>query len=297
MTQQASTSSWPMCWTDPGIVKPIQKPCSRMNGRKKCLRARGELQGFLVDLCINPEVTFDAPGHTDPPSAEHRARRRWFKDIIGALYEYQRRHAEKVRSDLVMTEIGRMVFDTLDVCLARNLSDKRIVICEGDSGVGKTTATEAWCQAHFGEARFVSLSGVSNKTAVFRAIAKALGLASSYSRTATEMQSRVEDVLEKSQLVLVLDEAHYLLSGAERIYAVPELVNWINTACFNRRVIVALICTPQFIIRANRAEQQTSWNSDQLRRRVKRFIRLPAKPTSADLEAVARKLCPMPRNG
>ncbi len=163
-----------------------------------------------------------------------------FKDIIGALFEFTARHEAAARADFVMTEIGRKVFESLDMCLAPG---KVMVMVEGNSGIGKTTAAEAWCNLHLGEARFVSLSGISNKTSVFRTIAKALGIASSYARSATEMQQRIEDVLQKSRLVLVMDEAHFLFSAALRIYSVPELVDWLDTSLYNQGVRVGLLCT------------------------------------------------------
>jgi hypothetical protein len=70
------------------------------------------------------------------------------------------------------------------------------------------------------------------------------------------------------------------------------LVDWIDTACYNRGVRAALVCTPQLLVRLKRAEEQTAWNADQFRGRVKRFKRLPTKPTPSDLEAVAWKLLP-----
>jgi hypothetical protein len=176
----------------------------------------------------------------------------------------------------------------LDVAL---LTGKMVVV-EGNAGIGKTTAADAWVQLHLGECRRVSLSGVSNKTSVFRAISQSLGLASSYAHTATDMQARIEDVLRRSGLMLVIDEAHHLFNAAERVYTRPELVDWINTSLYNHNVPVGLIVTPQFRIRMARVERQTSWNADQLRRRVKRFCQLPAKPRTVDLENVTRKLLP-----
>ena len=263
---------------DHSIINDDSRPETCLGDRyhSRCMEKTGRLPDFIMRLCVDPNVSLDGPGVG------------WFKDIIGALYEFKERHAQKALAEYVMTGAGRQVFDTLDACL----KTRKMVLIEGDSGIGKTTAAEAWCRAHPGEARFVSLSGVTHKTSVFRAIAKALGVASSYTRTATEMQARNEDVLEKSGLILVLDEAHFLFSAAERVYTRPERVDWINTALYNRGVPVAMICTPQFIIRLNRFEQQTSWNADQLRRRVKRFTRLPAKPNAKDLEAVALKHLP-----
>ena len=145
---------------------------------------------------------------------------------------------------------------------------------------------------HLGEARFVTLSGITHKTVFFRALAKALGIGGSLARSSTEMQTRIEDMLQRSRLVLILDEGHHLFSAAERVYSRPELVNWINTALYNHHVPVSLVVTPQFAIRMVRVEKQTAWNADQLRRRIKRFCTLPAKPRTQDLEAVAKKLLP-----
>src|SRR5258706_4780314 len=73
--------------------------------------------------------------------------------------------------------------------------------------------------------RSVSLSGATNKTAIFRIIAKALGLGSSYMRKANEMQARIEDTLQRSKLMLVIDEAAYLLPQSERLYSRPEMLD------------------------------------------------------------------------
>ena len=48
-------------------------------------------------------------------------------------------------------------------------------------------AVKAWCELHPGQARFVSLNGVANKTSIFREIASALGITSSYTRTAKRL--------------------------------------------------------------------------------------------------------------
>jgi DNA transposition AAA+ family ATPase len=212
----------------------------------------------------------------------------WFHDIVGALLDYQRSQQETARAEFVLTAIGRKVWDTLDFAL----SSRRMVIIEGWEGRGKSEATKAWCRTHLGEARFVDLKGVTSKTTVFRAIAKALGIASTYSRTATEMQSRIEDVVERSRLMIVFDEAHYLFNQGARIYTRPELVDWIDTALCNHDVPVGLVSTPQLIKCVKRAETQVGWNWRQFRRRVRRWVQLAEWNTDSDLEAVARKIMP-----
>jgi hypothetical protein len=269
-----------------------------------CQHEPEALASFLTDLCVNPRLAFRKCGDIEKERGNYQQRLEnefpdqrlqiefaqlpWFQDIIGALIEYQRRQEEAARADFVLTAIGRKVWETLDFALKA----RRMVLVEGWEGRGKSEAVRAWCRMHRGEARYVDLTGVTSKTTVFRSIAKALGIASSYSRTATEMQARVEDVLQRSRLVLVFDEAHFLFNQSPRIYTRPELVDWIDTALCNHDVPVALVTTPQFINCVKRAELQVSWNWRQFRRRVKRWVKLPEWNTDADLEAAARKIMP-----
>ena len=92
--------------------------------------------------------------------------------MIGALYEFQRRYPGTGARWLVLTEIGRKVWETLDFANTA----RRMVLVDGLEGRGKTEAARAWCRLHMGEARFVSLKGITGKTNVFRAISKALGI-------------------------------------------------------------------------------------------------------------------------
>lgn len=188
----------------------------------------------------------------------------------------------------VFTTVAHEIFETLDHALAI----RKMVVIEGDSGCGKTTAAEAWCAQHQGEARFVSLSGITQKTGFFQKLASAAGLAASQ-RKAIEMQRRVEEFFRRTRLMLVIDEAHYLFPEHHQRSRTPELVNWVNTALVNQRVPVALICTDQFAQRKARTKQCTGWTSEQLEHRVKRYKKLSSVPTKGDLEAVAARLLRM----
>lgn len=259
---------------------------------------------FLTDICVNPRRLFVRSTEREQVRKQYEQRLEnefpdqrltadfaelfWFQDIVGALLEYQQREESAVRADFVLTAIGRKVWETLDFALKSG----RMVVVEGWEGRGKSEAAKAWQRCNQGGARFVNLSGVTSKTAFFRAIAKALGIASSYSRTATEMQARIEDVLQRSKMMLVIDEAHFAFPQSQRIYSRPEIIDWIDTALCNHDVPVALITTPQFINCVKRAETQVGWNWRQFRRRVKRWVQLPQWNTEADLEAVARKVLP-----
>lgn len=234
------------------------------------------LTEFLVELCINPKVEFSNGAVTE------------FDRFIDTLRDFQDDYETKVQSDFVLTTIGREIFETLDHALAIG----KMVVVEGESGIGKTTAVEAWCAAHQGQVRFVSLSGITHKTGFFRKLASAIGLAAAKAK-AIDMQVRVEEFFRKTRLMLVIDEAHYLWPQYQRSYSSPELIDWVNTALVNHDVPVALICTDQFAKLKTRVETQTGWTSEQLEHRVKRYKKLSGTPTKEDLETVAAKLLGM----
>src|SRR5216684_1769015 len=236
------------------------------------------LTEFLVELCINPKVEF-LNEMDSVPSVDR---------VIDALRDFQDGYEAKVQSDFVLTTIGKEIFETLDHAVAIG----KMVVVEGESGIGKTTAAAAWCAAHQGRARFISLSGITHKTGFFRKLAGAIGLAAAKGK-AIDLQVRVEEFFRKTQLMLVIDEANYLWPQYQRSYSSPELIDWVNTALVNHKVPVALICTDQFAKLKTRVETQTGWTSEQLEHRVKRYKKLPSTPTKEDLEAVAARLLAM----
>src|SRR5260370_5785777 len=239
-----------------------------------------ELTDLLVEFCINPQRLVRFPDDEISVSSSPQ--------LADVLREFQDRYESRVKSDCVLRTIGKEVFETLDHALKIG----KMAVIEGESGSGKTTAVEAWWAAHQGQVRFVSLSGITHKTGFFQKLATAIGLAAS-KRKATDMQVKVEEFFRKTQLMLVIDEAHYLWPQHERSHSNPELVDWVNTALVNQKVPVALICTDQFAKLKARVEKRTGWTSEQLEHRVKRYKKLSSTPTKADLETVAAKLLAM----
>jgi hypothetical protein len=241
-----------------------------------------ELADLLVEFCINPKAVIqfsDDPPPSQPSFSLVKI------EMADALREFQDRYEANVKSDFVLTTIGKEVFETLDHALAIG----KMVVIEGESGSGKTTAAEAWCGQHQGQASFISLSGITHKTGFFRQLATAIGLSAS-KRKGSDMQVKVEEFFRKSRLMLVIDEAHYLFPQLQQRESSPVLVDWVDTALVNHNVPVALICTDQFAKLKARVERQTGWTSEQFEHRVKRYKRLPETPTKKDLEAVAAKL-------
>jgi hypothetical protein len=279
---------------------------SRADWLDHCRPSEWAMANFLLEIAINPKSEIRLPGE-DRANTEERERFKQrheelsdsdfrcagfhgFPDVVGALLDFQDARAQHVRCEFVMTEIARQVWATLDTALKR---PGRIALIEGAAGVGKTEAVNKWIEQHLGEARLISLAGVSHKTGFFRAIAKVLGLASSYTRTATEMQARVEDVLQSSRLLLVIDESQFGFSSGDRIYTQPELMNWVYSALANFNVPVALVATEQFGRKLRQAEQQVIWaGGPAFKRRLRPHVKLPAKPSASEMIAIARQKMP-----
>jgi hypothetical protein len=263
------------------------------------------IEEFLIDLCINPRLKipikgeeiesseFDVELARDEfpelkPDEFRTANLAYFQEVVAALMEYKRRYEEQVRAEFCLTAIGQEIWQQLDAAL----KSKTMIVIEGLEGRGKTEAVRAWCNCHLGVARFVSLDGTSTKTTQFRELARALGVSRGYSSKVSEMQAKVKEVLRVSHLMPVIDEAHFFFNQGPRMYARPEMLDWIDTALCNPPLSVALITTPQFLICMERAAGQVEWNYRQFRRRCKRYTRLPQKNSPEDIEAVALKLLP-----
>jgi AAA domain len=212
----------------------------------------------------------------------------YFQDVLGALFEYQRRCEKQMRENFVETSIGSVVFEAMDYALETG----RSALIEGDSGIGKTTALEAWCKIHSGQARLVKLKGITHRTGFFREVGRALGVAHGTGLSPGKVQIRVEQFLRRTKILLAIDEGQYLFPPGNRVYTPPELINWLMTACYNEGVPFVISATSEFKARRAIIERNTTWQSEQLRRRIRRFFALPSVPTKDDLRRVACKLLP-----
>src|SRR5260370_14900811 len=101
-----------------------------------------ELAHFLVELCINPKLVVQFADEESPPNRP--ASVPFHTEMADAVRELQDRYATNIKLDFVLTTIGKEVFETLDYALAI----EKMVVIEGASGSGKTTAVEAWCAQH-----------------------------------------------------------------------------------------------------------------------------------------------------
>lgn len=265
------------------------------------------LPDHLMQICVNPYVQVERT--TDGQSAGYQrdvteqlrpvdgaggreefrsAEVPYFQDLIPSLIALMEHECKRAESAHALTSVGQTIWKQLDFCRRTH----QMIVIEGREGIGKTEAVNAWCAAHEGEVRRVSLTSTTNQTEFFRELAAAVGVACSYMRKVNEMKPRATDVLRRSGLMLVIDEGHYLLPQTKRVVARPVLLDWLYSGLNNFGVPVALIATPQFSQLAANVEKCTGWNSGQFLRRSKRFVELPARLEDSDLRIVARALLP-----
>ncbi len=193
-------------------------PCHRRDGGQLTGRSTRRSRGGMADAYGSGPY-----GETRGGSTPLVSRRRGPALSLHGIFDYSHEY------------IGREVFETLDHALT--LED--MVMLEGNSCVGKTTAAQERCAAHQGEARLVSLSGISHKAGFFQKLATAIGLAAS-NRKATDMQVKVEEFFRRTGLMLIIDEAHYLWPQHQRSHSSPELVDWVNTALVKNHLLCQL---------------------------------------------------------
>ena len=103
-------------------------------------------------------------------------------------------------------------------------------------------------------------------------LARALGLGHGMTRKAAQIEVRVKEVLRRTGLMIVIDEAHFFFSQGPRMWARPEMLDWIDTALCNPPLPVALITTPRFMVCGDRAARHVGWNSRQFRRRSRYWL-------------------------
>jgi hypothetical protein len=192
------------------------------------------------------------------------------------------------RSKAVVTDLGRQVYETLDY----TLESRRLTVIEGLARTGKTFAAKAWCEQHPGRARYVQVPSSSDDAGFFRTIARSLGVSINLNSKAHQLRDRIEDVLQTGDLLLCLDESHYLWPQSNYREALPHRINWVLTALVNHGVPVCCVTTPQFLQMQKRVEERTRWTSEQFIGRIGHYQKLSDNLSANDLGAVARSLLP-----
>ena len=237
----------------------------------------GELVGWIQNALVNPA------------SAGLKIGFGFFSEIYAALQAERAKRASETGSRLVETGVTRQVFEELDFAL----ESKSFVLIEGREGIGKSEAARAWVAKRPGLAVYVALECGSDETTLYRAIARQIGTSCTYTRKAIEVRMRVQDALQPGQIMLVIDEAHFLWPQSERSErTAPRRLDWLRTALIDFGVPVALISTPQYFSRQCDRFRKCGWNANQIQRRLARTAVLPEKIEKKDAVAVAQSYFP-----
>lgn len=235
------------------------------------------LGDWLKEVCLNPSA-----------SIMDDSQPWYFRGLAKAVNDYVDSLVAGTRGRFVETELTRSLFDTLDY----GLETRCMVVVEGLARTGKTFAAAAWCAMHPDRARYVQVPSTGDDIGFFRAVSEGLGSSAGSCLKATQMREKIEDALCGGELMVVFDEAHYLLPQRNLRYAIPNRLNWVMTALVNRGIPVALVTTPQFSKSQRAIEQKTGWASEQFIGRIGHWQRLPDRLAEKDLEAIARHLLP-----
>ena len=185
-----------------------------------------------------------------------------------------------------MTEIGEKIGTTLDYAMA----ERGLVVLEGPCSnperrlPWRRGAAHASYLAVPATSRFPSSNTSTWISIVPSATASALALRDR--ARALELRAKIEDTVAGSDLILVLDEGHYLFPVRNQRRAAPHRINWILTQLVNKGVPVAIIATPQFTS-SLQAVEKNGWSSAQLIGRNLHYERLADELGDDDLGAVA----------
>lgn len=239
----------------------------------KCREAvETHLEELLAKICLDPALDLGA------------VRPWYFPRLVETLDDYFAARAASIMNGMVLTSIGEMVRESIDY----GWQTGSMVLIEGEMRTGKSFAATRLCDMLPGRYRYVQVPPTADDIGFFKAIADALGLSKRTTLKAVELRERVSAVLRESGLMLIFDEAHYLMPIHTRISSLPTRANWIICELINQQLPCALILTDQFEARLKHVVDQTGWKAGQLLYRAGQRFRLPGKLTVKELGAIAK---------
>jgi hypothetical protein len=229
---------------------------------------------------VDPDIGLSSGNFAD---CEKGAGVWYFSGLITSLCELQERQAERELERLARTAVSGQIEETLDFCRAR----RRWVLIEGISGIGKSETVKSFCRRHAGEVRYVEVPSSNDDRSFYANIAEALGVARGLSFNTQQIKLRVEEMLSESGLMLVLDEAQFLIPAYARPRGIPSRLQWLKTA-FDAGTPLALCGLPDFSKWQQLYVERTMWSDEQLERRINRKTRLPDIQLQEDFMRIAQ---------
>lgn len=239
--------------------------------RQLCQRAhRRDLAKLLENLCTGNEF---------------RSATQVCPDLIAEVLAFAGAHAARMAGRIAKTTVTDKVFDALDYACAERV----MVRIEGESRFGKTESVETYAAMWPGRVRVVRTPSSNNEKDLFKAVAEALGIHHSHGTAGQTLKDKVEFVIRFSGLMLIFDEAAFLIPSNFSATTPPARLNWVRTAIVDRKIPVVLVVTPQSYHSAvARFVKKTAYSIEQFIGREALRIALPNDLAHEDLLAVAR---------
>lgn len=228
----------------------------------------------LREACLNPDF-------------EPRFRSKFFRDLKSALADQREAIMQAVDADLVETSVAQQIAEIF----AYIFEHGGLGLIEGEPGLGKSWAAERLCDKAPGLVRYVRIPSAPDDRSFFAAIAEALGVAAGANYSMNQIRSRVDSMLRKSKIGLVIDEAQLLWSQVKQPKRTPQRIEWVLEMS-DAGAPMVLIGLPEFSEWRAHYVAKTQWKDAQLERRLLRYQRLPKYLTEDDLFALAQHFWP-----
>lgn len=254
---------------------------------KEIDREKADLAQHLARVCLDPEISLTERAQTYQWIESAKTLDVWwFHDLAGALIDYRQMCAEQASAKLVETDVSATISKALDF----SMRSGRMVLIEGNPGLGKSVTSKTWCETHGGLARLVHVPAGNDDRSFYAALAEALGVASGLNRTGQEIKVRVEEALHASGLMIVFDEASRLWPQYSRPKGQPYRMLWLMTM-YESGTRFALT---GFLFSKWRKlyVEKTDWPDEQFERRLNRSVQLPPMHSESDLYKIAAAIFP-----
>lgn len=233
---------------------------------------RADLVRALCELALDPR---------EPAKALPGLGVEWRKVLV----RYREQVREKARQTVAATSAFKSVLESLRFTSETGMPS----LTMGVSRLGKSATAKAFCAASGGLARYVLTPEDTDMGSLYRATAKAVGVADSPSMKAEEVRERVERTIHGARLMLVFDEAHNLFNGGRRVVKPPQRILWLRRL-IDGGVPVAFVALEDFKKRIARYVDQLDWDAAQITDIIARETTLAPELKPADFELLVARL-------
>jgi hypothetical protein len=156
----------------------------------------GGLERAMVDLeqiYGRKAISYEVDASSIDPSFQKETRHYWVNDLAlialdpkvatgglgGQLVDYLRAYKKRFESVGFSNFTSTAVSNSIHRVLNYALSQRCMVLIEGDSRIGKSFSVQSWAHKNLGKARYVQLQASNDEMSFYSCIAHAQGFASS----------------------------------------------------------------------------------------------------------------------